>query len=343
MTATRSVEDRLVSRLAGSYPLAETYHLEALATEMDGITGRVSRIVPEATGLELPGDPTTVIVGRTDWVERNVASFASMIEPVRRHMEDRLERAGRNPASAGKLIDRETGFLLAVLSRRVLGQYELVLPGGAPGDTVAYVGPNIIQMERRHHFRPAEFRFWVALHELTHRAQFQGVPWLREYFGGLVTELVEASKPEPGRWQRVLAEMGERRTAGMPLVDQRGIFGLFATPEQNEVVGRVQALMSLLEGHGHYVMDRVGAEHLKSQDRMSRILKGRKVDRRTAAFFRLTGLEMKMEQYRKGEEFVGRVERLGSWEAVNLAFAGPEALPTLDEISDPARWLQRVA
>lgn len=343
MTTTRSVEDRLVSKLAGSYALAETYHITALADEMDGITERVSRIVPEATGLDLPGEPTTVILGRTDWVERNVASFAAMIEPVRRHMEERLERAGRNPATAGKIIDRETGLLLAVLSRRVLGQYELVLPGGEPGDTVAYVGPNIIQMERRHHFRPAEFRFWVALHELTHRAQFQGVPWLRGYFGGLVTELVEASKPEPGKWQRVFSEMGERRTAGLPLIDQRGIFGLFATPEQHEVVNRVQALMSLLEGHGHYVMDRVGAEHLKAQDRMSRVLKGRRLDRRTAAFFRLTGLEMKMEQYRKGEQFVAKVERLASWETVNLAFSDPESLPSLDEISDPARWLRRVA
>lgn len=343
MTTTRSAEDRLVSKLAGSYALAETYHIAALADEMDGITERVSRIVPEATGLDLPGEPTTVILGRTDWVERNVASFAAMIEPVRRHMEERLERAGRNPATAGKIIDRETGLLLAVLSRRVLGQYELVLPGGEPGDTVAYVGPNIIQMERRHHFRPAEFRFWVALHELTHRAQFQGVPWLRGYFGGLVTELVEASKPEPGKWQRVFSEMGERRTAGLPLIDQRGIFGLFATPEQHEVVNRVQALMSLLEGHGHYVMDRVGAEHLKAQDRMSRVLKGRRLDRRTAAFFRLTGLEMKMEQYRKGEQFVAKVERLASWETVNLAFSDPESLPSLDEISDPARWLRRVA
>ncbi len=343
MTIARSVEDRLVARLAGTYPLAETYHIDALTADMDAITERVSRIVPEATGLALPGDPTTVIVGRTDWVSRNVASFSAMIEPVRRHMEERLEKAGRNPEIAGRLIDRETGLLLAVLSRRVLGQYELVLPGGEPGDTVAYVGPNIIQMERRYHFRPAEFRFWVALHELTHRAQFQGVPWLRDYFGGLVTELVEASKPEPGRWQRIFIELGERRTAGLPLVDQRGIFGLFATPEQNEVVNRVQALMSLLEGHGHYVMDRVGAEHLKSQERMSRILKGRRVDRRTAAFFRLTGLEMKMEQYRRGEAFVAKVERDASWETVNLAFASSESLPTLDEISDPARWLQRVA
>lgn len=343
MTLTRSVEDRILAKLAGSYPLADTYHLEALTADMGGITDRVSILVPEATGLDLPGDPTTAIVGRTEWVQRNVASFAHMVEPMRRQMEERLSRAGRNPEMAARLIERETGLMLAVLSQRVLGQYELVLPGGEPGDTVAYVGPNILQMERRHHFSPSEFRFWVALHELTHRAQFQGVPWLRGYFDGLVMGLVEASKPEPGRWQRVFAELAERRLAGRPLIDQRGIFGLFASPEQNEVVNRVQALMSLLEGHGHYVMDRVGAQHLKSQARMSRILKDRRLDKRTAAFFRLTGLEMKMEQYRQGEQFVATVERQASWPTVNLAFSSVEALPTLDEIAQPARWLARVA
>lgn len=343
MTLTRSVEDRIVAKLAGSYPLAETYHIEALTSEMVAMTDRVSALVPEATGLELPGDPTTVIVGRVEWVERNVSSFTHMIGPVREQMEERLARAGRNPEIAGRLIERETGLMLSVLSQRVLGQYELVLPGGEPGDTVAYVGANVLQMERRHHFSPSEFRFWVALHELTHRAQFQGVPWLRGYFAGLVTRLVEVSKPEPGRWQRIIAELAERRLAGRPLIDQRGVFGLFASPEQNDVVTQVQALMSLLEGHGHYVMDRLGAEHLRSQARMSRILKDRRMDRRTAAFFRLTGLEMKMEQYRQGEKFVAAVERQASWEAVNLAFSAPETLPTLDEIAHPSRWLARVA
>ncbi len=127
------------------------------------------------------------------------------------------------------------------------------------------------------------------------------------------------------------------------MIDERGLFGLFASPEQNEVVDRVQALMSLLEGHGHVVMDRVGAERLKSQARMSRVLKGRRQDPRTSAFFRLTGLEMKLKQYKMGERFVLAVEKLADWETIGLAFRGAGSLPTLDEIEHPGRWLKRVA
>lgn len=343
MTLLRSVEDRLLARLAGSYPLADTYLHDALVAEMEEVTRKVSPLVAEGTGLDLPGEPTTAVVTRLEWVDRNVASFNHMVEPVRVQVEERLARAGRDPEIAGRIIRRETALILSVLSQRVLGQYELVLPGGEPADTVAFVGANILQMERRYHFPPAEFRLWVALHEMTHRAQFQGVPWLRGHFEGLVRELVEASKPEPGRWQRIFSEIAERRLAGEPLIDQRGILGLFSTPEQGAVIDRVQALMSLLEGHGHYVMDRIGAEHLRSQGRMSRILKERRVDKRTAAFFRLTGLEMKTQQYREGERWVETVEREASWETVNLAFSSPEALPTLEEIRHPERWLRRVA
>lgn len=346
MTSSGPVTGRLAGRIAGVYPLAETYHASALQTDMDRLTRRVSEIVPAATGLELPGSPQTVVIGRTEWIERNVATFAHLTEPARRHLEERMAEtgAGRSAAVvAGRLLQAETRAVLSVLSRKVLGQYELVLPSGDSGDSVAYVGPNILQMERVHQFRPSEFRFWVALHELTHRAQFQGIPWMRDYFLSLVEELVGQTHPEPGRLGRVVDELNLRRAQGKPLVDERGLFGLFATPEQNVVVDKVQALMSLLEGHGHVVMDRAGAEVLKSQARMSRILKGRRQDKRTAAFFRLTGLEMKLKQYKMGERFVLTVEREAGWDTLRLAFRGVSSLPTLIEIEAPRRWLERVA
>jgi coenzyme F420 biosynthesis associated uncharacterized protein len=332
--------------LAGTYPLADTYHSLYLAEEMERVTHEVSAIVPAATGLSLPGSPATVVIGRREWIDRNVATFTHLTEPARRKLEERLAESGARGQAAAAMAERvmaaETRAVLGLLARRVLGQYELVLPTGEMGDVVAYVGPNILQMERTHQFKPSEFRFWVALHELTHRAQFHGIPWMRDYFLGLVTELVESARPEPGVLGRVVGELGQRRSAGLPLVDERGLLGLFGSPEQNAVIDKVQALMSLLEGHGHVVMDRVGAERLRSQARMSRVLKGRRQDKRTAAFFRLTGLEMKLKQYKQGERFVLEVEREAGWDTVRIAFRGASSLPDLDEIRDPGSWLQRV-
>jgi coenzyme F420 biosynthesis associated uncharacterized protein len=347
VTPSRPGSGRLADRIAGTYPLAETYHRFALEADMVRLSGEVSRLVPEATGLELPGDPTTIVIGRTEWIERNVASFSHLMEPLQRQLREKLEASGPGARGVGSLANRmvqaELTAVLGVIARRVLGQYELVLPTGEDADVVAFVGPNIMQLERAHQFRPEEFRFWVALHELTHRAQFQGVPWLRGYFMGLVSDLVEHSKPEPGRLNRVIDEVTRRRYAGGPVIDERGLLGLFASSEQNVVIDKVQALMSLLEGHGHVVMDRLGHEHLRTQDRMSKVLKARRQDKRTAAFFRLTGLEMKMNQYKMGERFIEVVEREAGWDTVGLAFRGASSLPTLEEIGSPEQWLSRVA
>lgn len=347
MTASRPGRGRFSNRLAGTYPLAETYHAASLTEEMERVTKEVSGIVPEATGLNLPGSPTTVVIDRSAWMDRNVATFSHLTEPARRKLEERMRERGTRNQSAAAIAERvmaaETRAVLSILARRVLGQYELVLPTGEQGDTVAFVGPNILQMERTHQFKPAEFRYFVALHELTHRAQFQGIPWMRDYFLGLVTDLVETSQPDSGVIGRVIDEITSRRATGRPILDERGLLGLFGSPEQNAVVDKVQAMMSLLEGHGHVVMDRVGAERLRSQERMSRVLKGRRHDKRTAAFLRLTGLEMKLKQYKLGEKFVLAVEREAGWDTIHIAFRGAGSLPTLNEIENPAKWLRRVA
>jgi coenzyme F420 biosynthesis associated uncharacterized protein len=289
-----------------------------------------------------PGEPEVAVIGRAGWVENNVASFATLLAPA----EERLaSHSGVGGAIAGRIMGAEMGAVLGFLSRRVLGQYELVLPAadGGDGDTVLFVGPNLLKMERDNAFRPDEFRFWVALHECTHRLQFTGVPWLRGYFFGLVEELVDATKPESGRIQRVASEMRAAAADGRPLIDESGIFGMFATPEQREILDRVQALMALLEGHGHVVMDRVGERELVTQARMSSVLKARRADKRTAALLRLIGLEMKMRQYEMGESFIKKIERRASWDTLDHAWESPDALPTLQEIAEPDRWLQRIA
>ena len=340
-TATWDSAVSIARRFAGQYPLEGTYHEARLARQAPLLVERATALVSAETGLEAPGAPDVAVVSRTEWVENNIASFSQLVAPI----EERLGRekvVGRGVA--GRIMAAELGAVLGFLSRRVLGQYELVLPtsDGGDGDTVMFVGANVLSMERRFEFRPSEFRFWVALHESTHRLQFQGVPWLRSYFLGLVEELVAASKPEPGRMARLAEEMKQASEEGRPIVDEKGIFGLLATPDQREVIEKVQALMSMLEGHGHVVMDRIGERELVSQARMSRTLAARRNDPRTAMFMRLVGLEMKMRQYDDGAKFIAGVERQAGWSALDAAWLRPSNLPTLAEIGDPVSWLYRV-
>lgn len=327
--------------MSGSHALEDTYHFRHYERQALDLVARSAELAAAETRLDWVGDPNVAVVTRREWTQANLDGFGVLLAPA----EEQLKGSGFGRRVTSRLMGAEVGALVGILARRVLGQYELVLPSGEgrAGDTVMFVGVNVLDMERRHEFRPDEFRFWVALHECTHRLQFTGVPWLREHFLSLVEKLVQVSVPEAGRMQRIRDEMRTAAREGRPLVDERGLMGLLATPEQRDLIDEVQALMSLLEGHGHVVMDRIGARTLVSQERMARVLKMRRKDPRMAAFLRLTGLEMKMKQYEQGERFILAVERQAGFEALDAVWSGPDALPTLGEIRNPDRWLARVA
>jgi coenzyme F420 biosynthesis associated uncharacterized protein len=274
-------------------------------------------------------------------VQNNTASFAALLQPI----DEALGRSNSTPSLAGKAMGVQLGAVLGFMSKRVLGQYELVLPTGDSefGDTVLFVGANVLSMERQHQFKPSSFRFWVALHECAHRAQFTGVPWMRPYFLSLVHELVATDGREEGRFARIASQIRTAVEAGEDPIGENGLVGLLASPDQRGVLDKVQALMSLLEGHGHVVMDRVGAREIVDVNRMSNVLKARRKDPKSAALMKLIGIEMKMRQYEDGARFIAEVERLASWDALSMVWESEQTLPTIEEIRDARLWLDRMA
>src|SRR3546814_19119527 len=128
------------------------------------------------------------------------------------------------------------------MSGRVLGQYDLLViddPAEASPedqDLVYYVGPNVLALEKRFAFPPREFRLWLALHEVTHRAQFTGVPWLREHYLGLVQQTLDSVEPDPKRFLDARARVGDALPAGRKTLEGGGTATLLAPPEQRRVI-----------------------------------------------------------------------------------------------------------
>ncbi len=331
---------RVAGLIAGEYDLVDSYHFEHLSETLPGVVSRASDMVVDATGLELPGAPDVAVVSRREWVDRNIGGYTAMVGDSLPAVP--TDEMTTSIAISRRVVVTEVGALLGFLSKRVLGQYELVLPSDDDADSIAFVGGNILSMERTNQFSPVDFRMWIALHEAAHRAQFVGVPWMRDYFRGLIREMIEHAKINEGRLKRMYTTVRDARRTSSPILDERGLMGFVASPAQSLTLDRVQALMSLLEGHGHFVMDRIGERVLTSQGRMSAILKNRRNDPKVEVLFRLTGIEMKMKQYAEGEAFIAEVEQIAHLSLIDLAWESPDALPTLDEIRNPAAWVRRV-
>ena len=88
-------------------------------------------VMSAVPAVAAPAAADVKVVGRTEWVDRNLASFRHLLEPAERRIAERLEASGSLGAATASLahqvVSAETALLLGFLSRRVLGQYELVL------------------------------------------------------------------------------------------------------------------------------------------------------------------------------------------------------------------------
>ena len=342
------IAERVAVRVAGREPFAASYHLDSLGPDFDELTSEAERLVSEATGLvSLAGPARARVVDRSDWVRANLRSFRRLLRPLTDRLGDRVS----GNAIAGKVTrtvaGAEVGALLGWMSTRVLGQYDLLVvedDSADDQDLVYYVGPNVLGLEKRFAFPPREFRLWLALHEVTHRLQFTGVPWLRPHFLSLVDASLGSIEPDPKRFVQALRRAADEVRAGRNPLDDGGLVTLLATPEQQEVLGRIGGMMSLLEGHGDVTMDRAGADLIPSAARFSRVLRHRRQSVSGAAKLvqKLIGLEAKMNQYEQGERFVHALEAAGGRELVDRIWTGPEMLPTLVEVKDPPLWLARV-
>jgi len=342
-----ALASRVARRVAGRASLADSYLAESLTDDFTAVTSQAEGLVAAHTGLRAPGRATASVLDRADWVDVNVRSMRRLLAPLTERVGERMARSPIAPIGRS-VAATELGVLLGWFAQRVLGQYDLLVPDDpdaavGSGDAVYYVGPNVLGLEKRFAFRPRDFRLWVAIHEVTHRAQFCGVPWMRDYFLGLVEQALGMVDTDPRALVRSLLRAVDEVRQGRNPLDDGGLVALLATPEHRGVLGKIQALMSVLEGHGNRVMNELGRVHVAGQDRMARVLRARRRSSgATGVVYRVLGLDTKMRQYEVGERFVEAVEREAGPRALDDAWRGPEFLPTLDELSQPPAWLARV-
>ncbi|KAB2590034.1 MULTISPECIES: zinc-dependent metalloprotease [Streptomyces] len=318
-----------------------------------------TRMIPEGTQ---PEDTPVLVVDRAGWIKANVAGFRELLRPLLAKMENR--RPG-GPGGAvlgavgGKVTGVELGMLLSFLASRILGQYETFapatreLPGSADGGgRLLLVAPNIVHVERELDVDPHDFRLWVALHEETHRTQFTGVPWLRDHLQGEIQTFLDETDVDPMTFLERLREAAQSLSgAGRPEGERgdgdggRSLVDVVQTPAQREVLGRLTAVMSLLEGHADFVMDGVGPEVVGSVAEIREKFQRRRAQgagRLDQALRKLLGLDAKLRQYKDGEKFVRSVVEEVGMDGFNRVWTSPNTLPTKAEIAKPAEWVARV-
>jgi coenzyme F420 biosynthesis associated uncharacterized protein len=366
-------------RFARQGPQVSLAEARAVVAELRGLTAVVQQPVRELTGLSTKGAVGPIaVVDRAGWIKANVGGFRVVLEPLAEKLAERSNAVPAAGSVVGAVGSRVTGvqagLLLAYLSSRVLGQYELFLPPGEGGSSppangqtnghngsvmngaaasstgtglgrLTLVAPNIVMVERELGVDPHDFRCWVCLHEETHRVQFTSVPWLRGYVQGMMTEFLLASDLD------AVAILDRLRSVAGAVVDAvRGGEGeslveAVQTPAQRALLDKLTAVMTLVEGHGDYVMDAVGPRVVPSVEDIREKFSHRRgsAGRAEQILRRVLGIDMKMKQYEQGSRFVSAVVQEAGMAGFNKVWTSPATLPTRAELENPHDWLDRVA
>ena len=257
------------TRWARPGPQVSLAEARRTVSELRDLAGAVQQPVYEVTGMSAASDHSLgriAVVDRPGWIRANVDGFRVVLEPLVEQLRERAPggSAGSRPGSVmtavgSRVTGIQAGLILAYLSSRVLGQYELFLPpetspvdGEQPG-RLTLVAPNIVMVERELGVDPRDFRRWVCLHEETHRLQFTAVTWLRDYVQGQMTEFLLASELDPAAILQRLRSAADAMAGAVRGGDGGSLIDAVATPRQREIMDRLTAVMTLVEGHGDYV------------------------------------------------------------------------------------------
>jgi coenzyme F420 biosynthesis associated uncharacterized protein len=296
-----------------------TLSYRALAAKLEKPLFKLVGPLPKGASM-----PAFDALDREGWLDLNLDIMRRVLDPV-------LE-SGRMPnsliAEAGRAgVNRYIGYMLAFMGRRVLGQYHPQLLGAEPmgGEGLYLVETNVEEWQRQAELPEEDLRRWLILHEMTHAWQFAAHPWLRPY--------MEES-------MRVLMDTVTRKA---PVATR---FAAFAgvMPAQWRVMRQVPGTMSVVEGYSNLVMNEIGARILPGFDRLEAAYRQRSSGKSPleVLVWKLTGLDLKLQQYRRGEAFCRAVFDEHGINVLNRVWDGPQSMPTLRELARPDEWHRRV-
>jgi len=261
---------------------------------------------------------------RQGWIDLNLGILRRAVDPV-------LE-SGRMPNSlivevgqAG--VNRYVGYMLAFLGRRVLGQYDPQLMSAEPmgGAGLYLVETNVEEWQQHAKLPDEDLRRWLILHEMTHAWQFAAHSWLRPYMEESMHILIDSVTRRGATVARVAAFAG-------------------VLPAQWRVMRRIQGTMSVIEGYSNLVMNQLGSRLLPGFDQLEKAYRERSAGKSAleVLIWKLTGLDLKLQQYNRGEAFCRVIYDAYGMAALNRVWDGPDSMPTLRELANPAAWHRRV-
>lgn len=303
---------------------------------------------------------TPRVLSRGDWVEATLPFWREIAEPVASSVSNALSSAlSENiPEDMAGMLASAEPFLKSVgttlfatqLGHVVGGLSKEVVSGGDVGLPVMPLGDATILPQNFADFRQGldipddQLALYLAVRELAHARLFRHAKWLRLQLVSQVTEYARGLAIDTG----ALDELAERFDPSNPEelreALQSGSLIPRRTPEQQQVLDRLETVLALVEGWIE-VVTADAATRLPDTVKIAEVIRRRRAAGGPSeqALSALVGLELRPRRLREAAamwraitEAVGPAARDALWDY-------PDLLPTAADIDEPEALITRLS
>ncbi len=245
------------------------------------------------------------------------------------------------------LYGMQAGLITGHLAGQLLATSDLGVPTVDP-NRIGTVGAGADRFAEDYGVEQREMGHWLALHEAAHRRLFAGVSWLADHVSALIREFAAGADIDPSRLMEQLGGAGMDPSDPEALqraLEQPDAFHVEPTPQQREVLDRLQALISFTEAWSETVVRTAAEGRLPSLPRIEEARRRQRAEQGPGERFlsQLVGLDLTPSDVRLAGAFCEAVIEARGQEGLDRAWEDPECLPSRPELADPSQWLVRMA
>jgi putative hydrolase len=327
-------------------------------TELDQAYALAALWLSEATSIsELPTPPRAITRG--EWVEKTLAVWQELAEPVATSVADAMTLALREQApddmqelvqGAGRLMRGVGGALFAAQLGQVVGNLSKeVVSGGDVGIPLMEDGESAVLPQNFADFGTDleipddQIALYIATRELAHARLFRHAKWLRLHVITQITEYARGVRVDTDALEDLAGRFDPSNTDELREALQSGALLPPRSDAQQAALTRLENLLATIEGWVDVVTADATAR-LPSADRIAEAVRRRRAVGGPAerALGSLVGLELRPRRMREAAamwravtDAVGPAGRDALWDY-------PDLMPTAEDIDDPSALVSRL-
>jgi putative hydrolase len=335
----------VVSLPAERSQLEQALHVASLW--LDEVTA-----VPELTS-------TPKLMSRSEWVDATMPVWTQLVEPVASSIANALTEVLEDNApeemddmiqGASQIMRNVGGTLFAMQLGQVVGQLSSeVVSGGDIGiplvetQDAALIPQNALGFGTGLDIPADQVQLYLAVRELAHARLFRQAKWLRLQLLSSITEFARGIRIDTVRLEELAADFDPNNPEELRQAMTSGALIPPKSEEQLAALARLESTLAIIEGW----VDVVTAEatkRLPSSAAIAETVRRRRASGGPAesAFATLVGLELRPRRLREAAAMWQAVTDAVGDEQRDALWSHPDAMPTSDDIDDPAGLIARI-